>query len=813
MLKPFGSALALALLAGAASAQDIQTWRITFDITDGTLAGQQFFGELSYDQAELNDNFTDGVLFAADGEFTFEVTVPGGVTLDLSDDPGALAFFGGGELIGLNYFGDNFVQAVNTFDAADFIDNRFNVFVDPDFIPDGSGTYSFERLTETDLVTTTYRFDNTVIDDTDILGTPDDGSEDDENTNFNGANGVSVDFDDGPGSVNPRQVLIRFNDIIGNGPNQVPSNAQIIGAVFRVEIDSPGSGFTAHRLLQDWDVDTVTWNTWGDSGADGFDDNGIPGIQPDGFEAQTAPDFEQLGVGGTVLSIDLSPSLQAFAAGEPNYGFAILPLPEGTDGIDFFTSEAPTGIPADFFPPLLTVELTNGTVLTFQEGQNGYASTADTTLSEEFPTFPFGSLDTTSIDLSDGGFISQYLLRFDDVFGPGADQIDPNSDTIVSATVLVRSTSRGEDVTVYELAQSFDEASETWNTIGGGIFPDFVFEPFEDVDTAGFAANGMTVENPDLTEIVLDNSNPDDPIPTGIGIGVEDRFDSEPEIDSGFLKVTRATDGRFGVRSLQPSLAEYKNFETIEFYLRDINDPDNLEIRVGVGNNTNFWVSNDGFIPGDDWARGSVDVTDASQWTQVIGAGTFADAIANADRLQFRHETLPIADGQDADSASGDIGIDRITFANPSSQVRGTTAGFVNTRFEVNNPDYTEDTVAMEDFIEFDLTASFQRFAANPASNLGFAFVPESTNGFDFDAEGNLQVPIGPQLFVSYRVPEGCSPADLVEPFGIVDISDTDAFILAFLAGDPIADLVAPFNVVDIDDVDAFINAFLAGCP
>ena len=59
----------------------------------------------------------------------------------------------------------------------------------------------------------------------------------------------------------------------------------------------------------------------------------------------------------------------------------------------------------------------------------------------------------------------------------------------------------------------------------------------------------------------------------------------------------------------------------------------------------------------------------------------------------------------------------------------------------------------------------------------------------------------------------GCSPADLVEPFGIVDIDDVDAFIVAFTAGDAAADLVAPFGIVDIDDVDEFINLFLAGCP
>ncbi|MEM1184525.1 MAG: GC-type dockerin domain-anchored protein [Planctomycetota bacterium] len=61
--------------------------------------------------------------------------------------------------------------------------------------------------------------------------------------------------------------------------------------------------------------------------------------------------------------------------------------------------------------------------------------------------------------------------------------------------------------------------------------------------------------------------------------------------------------------------------------------------------------------------------------------------------------------------------------------------------------------------------------------------------------------------------PTGCNVADLVEPLGIVDLSDVDAFIAAFVIGDAAADIAAPFGVVDLTDVDAFIAAFLAGCP
>jgi hypothetical protein len=791
------SALALTLAAGQAISGGLQEWQITFNIDSGTLAGQSFTGTLSYDQAVLNKNFTDGVLSAADGEFAFSVTLPNGVTLTLADDPGAFALFQGFELVGLNYLGDNFADAaLNTFDVPNDINNTFEVFADFDFKPDGFGTFSFKRLTGTDAQTAAFDWTNTDIDDTDILSTPGDGNDDDENTNFEGELEVSVDLDDGPGSFNPRQILIRFNDIMGNGPGQIPLGSTILGAVFRVEIISPGSGFTAHRLLTDWDVDTITWNT--------FNFNGEGGVQADDVEAVSTPDDQRLGVGGTVLAVDLTASLQAFADGATNHGFALLPVADGTDGVDFWTSEAPIGVPLEFFPPLLVVELADGTTRTFQEGINGYMGTSDTTLQEGQPDTNFGSLNTTSIDLNDGGFQGQYLLRFDGIFGTEPGQIDPSTDVVTSATVTVRSTSRGEDVSVYELNFEFDESRDTWNSVGGGINPDQVIEPFIQMDgdpanTAGFSANGMVVDNPGVTGLG-----------TPIGIGVEDRYDDSPEPDAGFLLVSRAAPGNFAVRSTEPDIVDYKNYEVIEFYLRDVGDADSLEIRVGVGNDSNFWVSNDGFVPGAEWSRAAVDLTDASKWTQVIGSGTFTAAIAAADRLQFRHETMPILDGQDADDATGDIGIDRLTFCR-EGEVRCPTADFVNTRFESENPAYSE--MDGDDFITFNLTESLQRFAAEPALNLGWAFLPESTDGFDFDAEGTLQPPAGPQLFVSYIPPDGCNSADLAEPFGTLDLADITAFITAFTAQDPAADLAEPFGTYDLADITTFITEFNAGCP
>jgi len=53
---------------------------------------------------------------------------------------------------------------------------------------------------------------------------------------------------------------------------------------------------------------------------------------------------------------------------------------------------------------------------------------------------------------------------------------------------------------------------------------------------------------------------------------------------------------------------------------------------------------------------------------------------------------------------------------------------------------------------------------------------------------------------------------DIAPPFGLLDLSDVDAFISAFLNGDADADLAAPLGIIDLSDIDAFIASFLSGC-
>ncbi|MBZ0172101.1 MAG: hypothetical protein K8E66_06960, partial [Phycisphaerales bacterium] len=58
----------------------------------------------------------------------------------------------------------------------------------------------------------------------------------------------------------------------------------------------------------------------------------------------------------------------------------------------------------------------------------------------------------------------------------------------------------------------------------------------------------------------------------------------------------------------------------------------------------------------------------------------------------------------------------------------------------------------------------------------------------------------------------GCNPADITEPFGLLDLADVTAFIAGFLAQDPVAD-IDNSGLHDLADITLFVGEFLAGCP
>ncbi len=59
----------------------------------------------------------------------------------------------------------------------------------------------------------------------------------------------------------------------------------------------------------------------------------------------------------------------------------------------------------------------------------------------------------------------------------------------------------------------------------------------------------------------------------------------------------------------------------------------------------------------------------------------------------------------------------------------------------------------------------------------------------------------------------GCAPADLAEPWGVLNFFDLATYLTLFNAGDPAADLALPLGVLNFFDLAAAIERYNAGCP
>ena len=136
---------------------------------------------------------------------------------------------------------------------------------------------------------------------------------------------------------NPDQVLIRFDNIVGTDPGQVPPGSRIDAAMLDIATvanSGYGDGGQFFAMLRPWQ-DTDTWNTL------------VDGIQTDGVEAATTATVSagsatlNPNVCGGFMSFDVTPDVQTWSSGtRTNYGWAILPWPNGGDGWAVSMSES-----------------------------------------------------------------------------------------------------------------------------------------------------------------------------------------------------------------------------------------------------------------------------------------------------------------------------------------------------------------------------------------------------------------------------------------------------------------------------------------
>ncbi len=113
--------------------------------------------------------------------------------------------------------------------------------------------------------------------------------------------------------------------------------------------------------------------------------------------------------------------------------------------------------------------------LSFREGVSGYAGTQDTFLWGDEPNTPQGADNEFEADRNRSGWPTHGLIRFGNIFGPGAGQI-PFGSTINSATLtleVVNTSSSSATITLHRMLASWDESS-TWNSMTAGIQTDDV---------------------------------------------------------------------------------------------------------------------------------------------------------------------------------------------------------------------------------------------------------------------------------------------------------------------------------------------------
>jgi len=151
----------------------------------------------------------------------------------------------------------------------------------------------------------------------------------------------------------------------------------------------------------------------------------------------------------------------------------------------------------------------------------------------------------------------------------------------------------------------------------------------------------------------------------------------------GFLRIARSGfSGQLGARSTG---AEYAGdwieagIAQIRLRLRDVDANQDLEIHLCIGNASNFWQTNSGFVPPEnEWGTFTVDLTDSSQFTHIIDftGGGFAQALREADRILIRHDRAPFS--QFPDLILGEFGLDEIELlADPPVPARASTWGSV----------------------------------------------------------------------------------------------------------------------------------------
>ncbi len=114
--------------------------------------------------------------------------------------------------------------------------------------------------------------------------------------------------------------LIRFDGILGTGPNQIPPGTEILSANLSLVTTEQGGGTRIYDLPSDASFDeTTTWNQFVSTVGDPVE---LYTLNEEAVALQQNPDVGS----GAKLDMNVTSSVQSYSDGSPNAGWIIVPL-------------------------------------------------------------------------------------------------------------------------------------------------------------------------------------------------------------------------------------------------------------------------------------------------------------------------------------------------------------------------------------------------------------------------------------------------------------------------------------------------------
>lgn len=123
------------------------------------------------------------------------------------------------------------------------------------------------------------------------------------------------------------QVLLRFDEIIGEREGQIPTGSHVVAARLYVSAFDQGSTVNLHRMLVPFSL-AATWNAT------------VDGVSADDAEASRHKDsftFGKIAANTSTVVFDVTDTVSAWVQGQSNHGWVFINT--GGNGWDFYTSE------------------------------------------------------------------------------------------------------------------------------------------------------------------------------------------------------------------------------------------------------------------------------------------------------------------------------------------------------------------------------------------------------------------------------------------------------------------------------------------